>query len=78
MTFYEVVNQTRSSQYEFMFCEIHLSADGIGRPTVPGDQSAAIAVSSSERRVERATMKAAERHVLAAEHHPLKGGTAKH
>jgi hypothetical protein len=45
---------------------------------VPGDQSAAIAVSSSEQRVEKATMKAAERHVLAAEHHPLKGGTAKH
>jgi hypothetical protein len=30
MTFYEVVNQTRSSQYEFMFCEIHLGADGRG------------------------------------------------
>jgi hypothetical protein len=45
---------------------------------VPGDQSAAIAVSASERRAEKATMKAAERHVLAVEHHPLKGGTAKH
>jgi hypothetical protein len=30
MSFYEVVNQTRSSDYEFMFCEIHLAADGIG------------------------------------------------
>jgi hypothetical protein len=30
MSFYEVVNQTRSSEYEFMFCEIHLAADGTG------------------------------------------------
>jgi hypothetical protein len=45
---------------------------------VPGDQSAAIAVSASERRAEKAAAKAAERHVLAVEHHPLKGGTTKH
>jgi hypothetical protein len=30
MSFYERVNQTRSSEYEFMFCEIHLAADGTG------------------------------------------------
>jgi hypothetical protein len=30
MSFYERVNQTRSSDYEFMFCEIHLAADGTG------------------------------------------------
>jgi hypothetical protein len=45
---------------------------------VPGDQSAAIAISASERRAEKTAMKAAERHVLAVEHHPLKGGTTKH
>jgi hypothetical protein len=45
---------------------------------VPGDQSAAIAVSASERRAEKAAAKAAERHALAVEHHPLKGRTTKH
>jgi hypothetical protein len=45
---------------------------------VPGDESAAIAVSASERRAEKAAAKAAERHALAVEHHPLKGRTTKH
>jgi hypothetical protein len=30
MSFFEVRNQTRSSEYEFMWCEIHLDKNGIG------------------------------------------------
>jgi hypothetical protein len=30
MSFYELLNNTRSSDYEFMFGEIHLAADGTG------------------------------------------------
>ena len=30
MSFYERANQTRSSEYEFMWCEIRLGKDGIG------------------------------------------------
>ncbi len=44
---------------------------------VPGDASAATLVSSSERQAEKAEMKAAERHAIAAEHHPLTHKAAK-
>lgn len=40
---------------------------------VPDDTGAEVPVSSSERRAEKAAMKAAERHALAVEHHPLEG-----
>lgn len=44
---------------------------------VPGDASASTMVSSSERQAEKAEMKTAERHAIAAEHHPLKHKSAR-
>jgi hypothetical protein len=44
---------------------------------VPDDAGAEIPVSASERRAEKATMRAAERHALAVEQHSLKATDAK-
>jgi hypothetical protein len=44
---------------------------------VPDDASAELPVSTSQRRAEKAAMKAAERHALAVEHHPFKANTVK-
>jgi hypothetical protein len=44
---------------------------------VPEDASAEIPISASERRAEKAAIKAVEHHALAVEHHPLKDTKAK-
>jgi hypothetical protein len=44
---------------------------------VPDGASAEIPMSASERRAEKAAIRAVERHALAVEHHPLKGKKAK-
>jgi hypothetical protein len=44
---------------------------------VPDDQSAELPLSPAEQRAQKATMKAAEQHALAVDHHPLMQKNAK-